>query len=203
MKFAIYAQNYKPNYKEIIEKLVRALKMHNAKVIFEKEFYKLLIENNVLNSEFDTFSSHTDIDDDTKFFVSIGGDGTLLRAANFVKSKNIPIVGVNAGRLGFLANVQQEAIGFLIPLLFSNQYTLSRRTLLQLNDPDEATSKFNVNFALNEITVTRKNSTSMITVEAYINNEYLATYWADGIIISTPTGSTGYNLSCGDRKSVV
>ena len=197
MKFAIYAQNYKPNYKEIIEKLVRALKMHNAKVIFEKEFYKLLIENNVLNSEFDTFSSHTDIDDDTKFFVSIGGDGTLLRAANFVKSKNIPIVGVNAGRLGFLANVQQEAIGFLIPLLFSNQYTLSRRTLLQLNDPDEATSKFNVNFALNEITVTRKNSTSMITVEAYINNEYLATYWADGIIISTPTGSTGYNLSCG------
>ncbi|MEG1375652.1 MAG: NAD(+)/NADH kinase, partial [Myroides sp.] len=197
MKFAIYAQNYKPNYKEIIEKLVRALKAHNANVIFEKEFYKLLVENNVLNSEFDTFSSHTDIDDDTKFFVSIGGDGTLLRAANFVKSKNIPIIGVNAGRLGFLANVQQEAIGFLIPLLFSNQYTLSRRTLLQLDAPDEATSKFNVNFALNEITVTRKNSTSMITVEAYINNEYLATYWADGIIISTPTGSTGYNLSCG------
>lgn len=197
MKFAIYAQNYKSNYKEIVEKIVRAVKTHNAIVIFEKEFYELLQQHEVLNYNYDTFSSHTDIDDDTNFFVSIGGDGTLLRAANFVKSKNIPIVGVNAGRLGFLANVQQEAIDFLIPLLFSNQYTLSRRTLLQLNAPSEAISNFNVNFALNEITVTRKNSTSMITVETYINNEYLATYWADGIIISTPTGSTGYNLSCG------
>jgi len=197
MKFAIYAQNYKPTYKEIIEKVVLAIKSQDTHVIFEKEFYNLLVENNVLAKEYETFSSHADIDDDTNFFVSIGGDGTLLRAANFVKSKNIPIIGINAGRLGFLANVQQEAIGFLIPLLFSNQYTLSRRTLLQLNGPNEATSKFNVNFALNEITVTRKNSTSMITVETYINNEYLATYWADGIIISTPTGSTGYNLSCG------
>lgn len=197
MKFAIYAQTYKPNYKEIVEKLVRAVQAHSATVIFEKEFYHLLVENKVLDYEYETFSSHTDIDDDTNFFVSIGGDGTLLRAANFVKSKNIPIVGVNAGRLGFLANVQQDAIGFLIPLLFSNQYTLSRRTLLKLDEPSEAQTNFDVNFALNEITVTRKNSTSMITVETYINDEFLATYWADGIIISTPTGSTGYNLSCG------
>ena len=197
MKFAIYAQTYKPNYKEIVEKLVRAVQAHSASVIFEKEFYHLLVENKVLDFEYETFSSHTDIDDDTNFFVSIGGDGTLLRAANFVKSKNIPIVGVNAGRLGFLANVQQDAIGFLIPLLFSNQYTLSRRTLLKLDEPSEAQTNFDVNFALNEITVTRKNSTSMITVETYINDEFLATYWADGIIISTPTGSTGYNLSCG------
>lgn len=197
MKFAIYAQNYKSNYKEIVEKLVRAVQLHNATVIFEKDFYQLLIEHHVLDFEYETFSSHSDIDDDTNFFVSIGGDGTLLRAANFVKSKNIPIIGVNTGRLGFLANVQQEAIGFLMPLLFSNQYTLSRRTLLKLDEPNEATTNFDVNFALNEITVTRKNSTSMITVEMYINNEYLATYWADGIIVSTPTGSTGYNLSCG------
>ncbi len=197
MKFAIYAQNYKPGYKEIVEKLVRAVQAHNAVVIFEKDFYRNLTENQVLDFEYETFSSHSDIDDDTNFFVSIGGDGTLLRAANFVKSKNIPIVGVNAGRLGFLANVQQEAIGFLIPLLFSNQYTLSRRTLLKLDEPSEAATNFDVNFALNEITVTRKNTTSMITVETYINDEYLATYWADGIIISTPTGSTGYNLSCG------
>ena len=197
MKFAIYAQNYKPNYKEIVERLVRAVQPHNAIVIFEKEFYNLLQENKVLDFEYETFSSHADIDDDTSFFVSIGGDGTMLRAANFVKSKNIPIVGVNTGRLGFLANVQQEAIGFLIPLLFSNQYTLSRRTLLQLGESTEAATNFSVNFALNEITISRKNSTSMITVETYINNEYLATYWADGIIVSTPTGSTGYNLSCG------
>lgn len=197
MKFAIYAQNYKAGYKEIVEKLVRAVQTHNATVIFEHEFYQLLQEHHVLDYGYETFSSHVDIDDDTSFFVSIGGDGTMLRAANFVKSKNIPIIGVNTGRLGFLANVQQDAIGFLIPLLFSNQYTLSRRTLLQLDESTEAAGHFDVNFALNEITISRKNSTSMITAETYINDEYLATYWADGIIISTPTGSTGYNLSCG------
>ena len=197
MKFAIYAQNYKAGYKEIVEKLVRAVREHNASVIFEREFYDLLQEHHVLDYGYETFSSHTDLDDDTNFFVSIGGDGTMLRAANFVKSKNIPIIGVNTGRLGFLANVQQDAIGFLIPLLFSNQYTLSRRTLLQLDETTEAAGHFDVNFALNEITISRKNSTSMITAETYINDEYLATYWADGIIISTPTGSTGYNLSCG------
>ena len=155
MKFAIYAQTYKPNYKEIVEKLVRAVQAHSATVIFEKEFYHLLVENKVLDFEYETFSSHTDIDDDTNFFVSIGGDGTLLRAANFVKSKNIPIVGVNAGRLGFLANVQQDAIGFLIPLLFSNQYTLSRRTLLKLGELTEVQTNFDVIFALNEITLHR------------------------------------------------
>lgn len=197
MKFAIYAQNYKPHYKEIIEKLVRAVQAHNATVIFESDFYQLLKENHVLDFTYETFTSHSDIDDDTSFFVSIGGDGTMLRAANFVKSKNIPIVGVNTGRLGFLANVQQDAIGFLMPLLFSNQYTLSRRTLIKVDEFTEANSNFSVNFALNEITISRKNSTSMITIETHINNEYLATYWADGIIISTPTGSTGYNLSCG------
>lgn len=197
MKFAIYAQNYKPHYKEIVEKLVRAVQAHNATVIFESDFYQLLKENHVLDFAYETFTSHSDIDDDTSFFVSIGGDGTMLRAANFVKSKNIPIVGVNTGRLGFLANVQQDAIGFLMPLLFSNQYTLSRRTLIKVDEFTEANSNFSVNFALNEITISRKNSTSMITIETHINNEYLATYWADGIIISTPTGSTGYNLSCG------
>ncbi|MBA5792366.1 MULTISPECIES: NAD kinase [unclassified Flavobacterium] len=197
MKFAIYAQNYKPHYKEIVEKLVRAVQAHNATVIFESDFYQLLKENHVLDFTYETFTSHSDIDDDTSFFVSIGGDGTMLRAANFVKSKNIPIVGVNTGRLGFLANVQQDAIGFLMPLLFSNQYTLSRRTLIKVDEFTEANSNFSVNFALNEITISRKNSTSMITIETHINNEYLATYWADGIIISTPTGSTGYNLSCG------
>lgn len=197
MKFAIYAQNYKPIYKNIIDKIVTALQEHQAEIVFETDFYNLLNNNKVLNFTYETFSSHHDIADDTNFFISIGGDGTLLRAANFVKSKNIPIVGINAGRLGFLANVQQEAISALIPLLFTNEYTLSRRTLLQLNAPNQAIDSFNVNFALNEITVTRKNTTSMITVETYINDEFLATYWADGIIISTPTGSTGYSLSCG------
>lgn len=197
MKFAIYAQTYKPSYKQIVEKLVRSIRANHGEILFEKPFYEMLKENEVLDYDYETFEDYNDLDETTHFFVSIGGDGTMLRAANFVKNKNSPLIGVNAGRLGFLANVQENAIEFLIPLLFSNQYTLSRRTLLQLNKPSVEHTNFKVNFALNEITVARKNTTSMITVDTYIDDEFLATYWADGLIISTPTGSTGYNLSCG------
>ncbi len=197
MKFALYAQTYKPSNKEIISKLLFAIEQHQAEVIFEENYFAILTQEKVINKKYTTFTNHQDLEEDINFFISIGGDGTMLRAANFVKSKNIPIVGINAGRLGFLANVQQDAIDDLIPLLFANDYTLSRRTLLQLNSPTETPSPFDINFALNEITISRKNTTSMITIETYINNEFLATYWADGIIISTPTGSTGYSLSCG------
>lgn len=197
MKFAIYAQTYKAGYKQIVEKLVRSIKDNHGEIVFEKPFYDLLKTNDVLDYDYNTFEDYNDLDESTNFFVSIGGDGTMLRAANYVKHKNIPLVGVNAGRLGFLANVQENAIEFLIPLLFSNQYTLSRRTLLKLDKPTKEATNFKVNFALNEITVARKNTTSMITVDTFVDDEFLATYWADGIIISTPTGSTGYNLSCG------
>lgn len=197
MKFAIYAQVYKPANKAIVKALIEAILNKSGEISFEVSYYNTLVKEQVILPIFETFSNHTDLADDTKFFVSIGGDGSMLRAANFVKSKNVPIVGINAGRLGFLANVQQEAISELIPLLFENNYTLSRRTLLKLDSPDPVQTAFEMNFALNEITISRKNTTSMITIETYINEEFLATYWADGIIISTPTGSTGYSLSCG------
>jgi len=195
MKFAIYAQVYKPANDTIVRSLVEAIQQRKGDIAFEASFYDDLVREKIIDSSYETFTNHLDLADDTKFFVSIGGDGSMLRAANFVKNKNVPIVGINAGRLGFLANVQQADIFKLIPLLFDNQYTLSRRTLLKLDSLEK--SPFDINFALNEITISRKNTTSMITIETYINDEFLATYWADGIIISTPTGSTGYSLSCG------
>ena len=197
MKFAIYSQKYKPSNKDIISKLLFAIEQHNGEIIFEKNYFDMLIAENVISKSYGTFTGHNDLPEDLSFFVSIGGDGTMLRAANFIKSKNTPVVGINAGRLGFLANVQQNEIDEVIPLLFKNEYTLSRRTLLQLDSPEENASPFEINFALNEITISRKNTTSMIAIETHINDEFLATYWADGIIISTPTGSTGYSLSCG------
>lgn len=197
MKFALYAQNYKASHKEIIEKVLFEIEQRQALIFFEKRYYEILIENKVIAKNYPTFSNEDELSEEVHFFISIGGDGTLLRAANFVKGKNIPIVGINAGRLGFLANVKQEKIDAFFPMLFSNDYTLSRRTLLQLGLSKEVVSPFRVDFALNEITISRKDTTSMISVETSVNNEYLATYWADGIIISTPTGSTGYSLSCG------
>ncbi len=111
--------------------------------------------------------------------------------------KAYPIVGINAGRLGFLATVQQENIEALLPLIFENKYKVSPRSLLTLDYDGKESELTELDFALNEITVSRKDTTSMITIETRLNGDYLNAYWADGLIISTPTGSTGYSLSCG------
>jgi NAD+ kinase len=130
-------------------------------------------------------------------FISIGGDGTILRAATFVRKSNIPILGINAGRLGFLASIQKENIDAFLKMVIEKKYTISPRTLLSLSCSPSNSDIQNINFAMNEITVSRKDTTSMITIETYLNDEYLNSYWADGLIISTPTGSTGYSMSCG------
>jgi len=129
--------------------------------------------------------------------ISIGGDGTILRAATFVRDLGIPILGVNAGRLGFLAKVQKENIASFLQIVLEKKYSISERTLLALNTTPLNSEIQQLNFAMNEVTVSRKDTTSMITIETYLNGEYLNSYWADGLIISTPTGSTGYSLSCG------
>lgn len=197
MKLALYGQYYPEKTVDILNKVFSVFEKYNAQAVFEANFYNILLENNVLKKEYEVFSNHTDLNNSFDFFISIGGDGTMLRAATFVKSKNIPIVGINAGRLGFLANVQQDAIEKLLPNLFENNYKLCQRTLLSLECYPDPCDIFDLNFALNEITVSRKNTTSMITIETCLNGEYLTSFWADGLIISTPTGSTGYNLSCG------
>jgi NAD+ kinase len=129
--------------------------------------------------------------------ISIGGDGTMLRAATLVRDSGIPLLGVNAGRLGFLASVQKENIANFLQLVIEEKYTISPRSLLSLQCIPENEDIQELNFALNEISVSRKDTTSMITIETDLNDEYLNSYWADGLIIATPTGSTGYSLSCG------
>jgi NAD+ kinase len=126
-----------------------------------------------------------------------------------VRNSGVPLLGINAGRLGFLANVQKENIAAFMQLVLDKKYTLSKRTLLSLTCSPENESILELDFALNEVTVSRKDSTSMITIETYLNGEFLNSYWADGLIIATPTGTTGYSLSCGgpiltpDVKSLV
>jgi NAD+ kinase len=127
--------------------------------------------------------------------ISVGGDGTMLRAAGIIQGSNIPIIGINAGRMGFLANVHKEEMDAALDLLKNNKFTLDKRTLLQVNLLVQGKEK-NLGYALNEVTVGRKNLASMITINTYLNDEFLNTYWADGLIIATPTGSTAYSLSC-------
>ncbi len=134
-------------------------------------------------------------DFDPDFLISLGGDGTILEATVLIQSKDIPILGVNMGRLGFLANVAKSNVESSLDALFTGRFQLDFRTLLQVKTSCNKLLK--PNFALNEITIARKETTSMITVHTYLNGNYLNSYWADGLIVSTPTGSTGYSLSCG------
>lgn len=197
MKVAIFGQYYQNNTTTIVSKVINVLEKNGASIIIEEKFNESIKVNSELKKEFKTFKSHLDLENDISFLISIGGDGTILRAATLVRDKNIPIIGVNAGRLGFLATVQEENIDTFLPKLFSNDFKISERTLLSLKCSPTNSDIEDINFALNEITVSRKDTTSMITIETYLNNEYLNSYWADGLIISTPTGSTGYSLSCG------
>ncbi|MEE1900136.1 NAD kinase [Flavobacterium rakeshii] len=196
MRIAVYGQYYKDNTEDIIEKMFAVFEGHTTEVIFEAKFYNAIKEKELLKEEYATFSNHEELDRRFDMLISIGGDGTMLRSATYVRDKNIPVLGINAGRLGFLATVQQDEIETLLPLIFENKYKISPRTLLSL-DYEGMEKEDGLDFALNEITVSRKDTTSMITVEVKLNGDYLNAYWADGLIISTPTGSTGYSLSCG------
>ena len=197
MKVAVYGQIYQDNAIEYLEELLDELaKDDSSEVYIEDEFYQLYTSKNP-SATFSTFTSSKGLDASFDMFVSFGGDGTILRATTFVKDLGIPIVGVNTGRLGFLSTFKKEDVRKVVQEFLKGDYTIVERSLVQIH-ADALDLEFGeLNFALNEITVSRKDTTSMITVETYLNNEYLTSYWADGLIISTPTGSTGYSLSCG------
>jgi NAD+ kinase len=197
MKIAIYGQFYQNSTEPIIRDIFQFFTQKNVELVVERDFLELLNEKQLLDASFATFQSHSDLDSSFDMLLSIGGDGTILRAITLVRDSGIPVLGINAGRLGFLASVQKENITDFLQLVIDKKYRISKRSLLSLtcNPPNEAID--NLNFAMNEITVSRKDTTSMITIETHLNNEFLNSYWADGLIMATPTGSTGYSMSCG------
>ncbi|OGS72162.1 MAG: NAD kinase [Flavobacteria bacterium RIFCSPLOWO2_12_FULL_35_11] len=196
MKIAIYGQYYKPEDKIYVEELLQALKIHGIEFVIEQNYYVGLKKHiPAINAE--TFSSNTELDATFNFMFTIGGDGTILRAVTYIRDSNIPIVGINTGRLGFLATVKKEEINTAIEQLLQKNYLIHKRTLLSVTTTPTNVGLASLNFALNEVSVSRKNTASMITIETYLDEEYLTSYWADGLIIATPTGSTGYSLSCG------
>jgi NAD+ kinase len=194
MKIAIFGQNYQGNTENIVSEVIKILELNNVEIIIEEKFLNSFKK---IDSKISTFINHEELNNSVDILISIGGDGTILRAVTFVRDKEIPIVGINTGRLGFLATVQIENINLLINKVINRDFTISKRSLLNLKCTPKNPDLIDLNFALNEVTVSRKDSTSMITIETYLNGEYLTSYWADGLIISTPTGSTGYSLSCG------
>lgn len=196
MKVAIFGQYYQNDTRPIIRDIFVFFNRNNVELVIESHFLKILYEEKIIEKQYNTFSSYTDLDSSFDILISIGGDGTILRATTYVRDSGIPILGVNAGRLGFLANVQKENIESFLQLVLEKKYTISKRTLLTTVCSQDNLN-LDINFAMNEVSVSRKDTTSMITIETFLNGEYLNSYWADGLIIATPTGSTGYSLSCG------
>lgn len=197
MKVAIYGQYYQNSTEPIIRDIFIFFNTKNIDLVIEANFLKILYEKKLVTKDYKTFSSYKELDKSFDLFLSIGGDGTILRAATLVRNSGIPILGINAGRLGFLASVQKEDIATFLQMVVDKNYKISKRTLLKATVFPRNKDLMEINFAMNEISVSRKDTTSMITIETYLDGELLTSYWADGLIIATPTGSTGYSLSCG------
>jgi len=196
MKVGIYGQFYHEDSGKYIQLLLELLDKNSVEVVIEKNFLELIHHHKSINKNYSHFSTFEELDKSYDLFFSIGGDGTILKTVNYVRDLGIPIAGINTGRLGFLATIKKEDLEESVNKIFAGDYSLSTRSLLEVSssnnhDFDE------INFALNEVTVSRKDTTSMITVHTKINGEFLTSYWSDGLIVSTPTGATGYSLSCG------
>lgn len=192
-KIAIYGQYLHEDAIDTVVEVLQSLENKSCEVLVEENFFVLLSPHIILLGH----KTFTQLDESYDFLISIGGDGTILRAVSFIGPLNIPVIGINTGRLGFLATVLKEEVSAAIEMLFANEYTLSKRSLITSTSSHAVNHLAPNNFALNEVTVSRMNTTSMIQIETMLDGKLLTSYWADGLIISTPTGSTGYSLSCG------
>jgi NAD+ kinase len=195
MKIAVFGRKFEKSLETGLFVFFDKLCQYNADIYIYRPFLDFLKNNSSLNvSNFLTFESHEDISENFNFFFSLGGDGTFLEAVRYVRNNGIPMVGINIGRLGFLANIGQEEIGSSLEDIFSGNYSIEQRNLIEFITEQNIFEDFP--YGLNEITVQKLNN-SLITIETAINGNYLNTYWTDGLIISTPTGSTAYSMSVG------
>ncbi|MFZ4739801.1 MAG: NAD kinase [Bacteroidales bacterium] len=195
MKIALFGKNINNESIEYMKLLVEQLENTGIALMVYEPFFKA-IENKVsFNKDVQFFKEHTEIHNQVNFLLSVGGDGTLLDTITLVRDSGVPILGINLGRLGFLASINKEMIIPAINAIIEGNYTLDKRTLVKIESENNLFGE--LNYALNEMTVYKKNPLSMLSIKVFVNNEFLNVYWADGLIIATPTGSTAYSLSCG------
>lgn len=195
MKIALYGRPFSKGFEGNIATLFSKLAENKIDVIIYRPFYNFLVHQTTFKPFANGFfEKHEDILDNADYMFSIGGDGTFLESVNIIRSCGIPIIGINTGRLGFLANISPDQIESSLSAILSGNYSIEQRTLAQLSLSEGSLPDFCC--ALNEISIHKKSS-SMITIHTYLNDSYMNSYWADGLIISTPTGSTAYSMSVG------
>ena len=196
MKVAVFGTSVSEEFIPVICEFFSFLEKSRIEVQLFKPFHIFLVEELGISPYYNSFfSSYSDFDENNEYVFSVGGDGTFLHALLNIRNFEIPIVGVNSGRLGFLADISQEQIHDALGNIFNRNYSIIERSMLQVEFEGQQNLEFN--FALNEMTVFKAAATSMINILAYLDKELLANYWADGLIIATPTGSTAYSLSVG------
>lgn len=194
MKIAIFGLEASESLIEFMPELLRRFREKKLEFQVEKKFRDILNKLPGIDlKNISTFESHEDLWRDLDLFFTFGGDGTILAGTTIVQNSNVPMVGVNTGRLGYLAGINKKEILLYLDDILNKNYKISSRSLINIHSPG-LNLKFP--FALNELTIMRKETTSMITIDAYLEDQLINSFWCDGLIISTPTGSTGYSLSC-------
>lgn len=195
MKVGIYGQTNNETTIKYTEHLIEILEDRKIDFLLEKNFSEGF--EDATGTGYPSFDGYEDLNKSYDVFFTVGGDGTFLRSVTLVRDLGIPIIGINTGRLGFLATVPKENIGVAVEQICNKEFRIGKRSLLSVSASDENQDFGGLNFALNEVSVSRKNTASMIKVDTYLDQEFLTTYWSDGLIVSTATGSTGYSMSCG------
>jgi NAD+ kinase len=195
MKAAIYSRVFEASQQQDVQLFFDELSRQKIAPVIFSGFFDQVKKTVSLPANTETFSGSDDLTDDVEFIISLGGDGTLLDTITLIRNKPIAIMGINFGRLGFLASIGRNELQAAVKSIAQRTYVVDKRVLVHV---DASIPLFgNVPYALNEFSIHKRDVASMIKIHTYINGEFLNTYWADGLIVSTPTGSTGYSLSCG------
>ncbi|HLO89986.1 MAG TPA: NAD kinase [Lentimicrobium sp.] len=194
MKIALFGKVFTDDRFNYLQLLLDKLTNEGIEIMIGQEFYEFIQSKVIITGDVKTFNKQSDIEGIADFLISVGGDGTMLDAITYIGNSGIPVMGINLGRMGFLSGIHKEEIDPAIDALLQGNYRIDKRSLLRLETKDNLFGQFN--YALNELTINKKGTGSMILVYVYVNNVLLNAYWGDGIIIATPTGSTAYSLSC-------
>jgi len=194
MQVAIYSRVIDNERPIEVKELFTELANHNIKPLLYQPFAEKIRQTIELPADIQFFNASKDLDDSTDFVISLGGDGTLLDTVTLVRNKNIPILGINFGRLGFLASIGKEDLSTAVSALRHRTFLIDKRSLIHLDASEPLFG--DVPYGLNEFAIHKTDNSPMIKIHTYLNGEFLNTYWADGLIVATPTGSTGYSLSC-------
>ncbi|MBC8320537.1 MAG: NAD kinase [Bacteroidetes bacterium] len=195
MKVALFGKVYADNQRGYLQLLINELIKRNSEISIYEPYYKAIASAVDFGPNISFFKTNKDIKKNADILFSIGGDGTILDTVSIVRDSGIPILGINLGRLGFLSSISKNDIADAVNNVFKGDYSIDKRSLLQLVQPKRLFGE--INYALNDLTIYRNNTTALIVVHVFVDDTFLNSYWGDGLIVSTPTGSTAYSLSVG------